>query len=81
VDVYVGRFGALRWDGEDVIIVPAVSDEEAKQKYPGGRKAPKPYLRFVSQPGSVWGQRWCTRLIREESSREPYIHGSVYMLP
>ena len=36
--------------GEDVIIVPAVSDEEAKQKYPGGWKATKPYLRFVSQP-------------------------------
>ena len=36
--------------GEDVIIVPAVSDEEAKQKYPGGWKAPRPYLRFVPQP-------------------------------
>lgn len=36
--------------GEDVIIVPAVSDEEAKKKYPGGWKAPKPYLRLVPQP-------------------------------
>jgi alkyl hydroperoxide reductase subunit AhpC len=36
--------------GEDVIIVPAVSDEEAKTKYPDGWKALKPYLRFVSQP-------------------------------
>ncbi len=36
--------------GEDVIIVPAVSDEEAKAKYPGGWKAPKPYLRIVPQP-------------------------------
>jgi alkyl hydroperoxide reductase subunit AhpC len=36
--------------GEDVIIVPAVSNEEAQQKYPGGWKAPKPYLRIVSQP-------------------------------
>jgi alkyl hydroperoxide reductase subunit AhpC len=36
--------------GEDVIIVPAVSDEEAKQKYPDGWKSPKPYLRIVSQP-------------------------------
>ena len=36
--------------GEDVIIVPAVSDAEAKEKYPGGWKAPKPYLRFVPQP-------------------------------
>jgi thioredoxin-dependent peroxiredoxin len=36
--------------GEDVIIVPAVSDEEAKEKYPEGWKAVKPYLRLVSQP-------------------------------
>jgi alkyl hydroperoxide reductase subunit AhpC len=36
--------------GEDVIILAAVSDEEAKQKFPGGWKAPKPYLRIVSQP-------------------------------
>jgi alkyl hydroperoxide reductase subunit AhpC len=36
--------------GEDVIIVPAVSDEAAKAKYPGGWKAPKPYLRIVPQP-------------------------------
>ena len=36
--------------GEDVIIVPSVSDEQAKQKYPGGWKAPKPYLRIVPQP-------------------------------
>lgn len=36
--------------GEDVIIVPAVSDEEAKQKYPDGWKAPRPYLRIVPQP-------------------------------
>ena len=36
--------------GEDVIIVPAVSDEVAKEKYPDGWKAPKPYLRFVPQP-------------------------------
>jgi hypothetical protein len=33
-----------------VIIVPAVSDEEAKQKYPGGWKSHKPYLRIVAQP-------------------------------
>ena len=36
--------------GEDVIIVPAVSDEEAKARYPDGWKAPKPYLRIVPQP-------------------------------
>lgn len=36
--------------GEDVIIVPAVSDDEAKKKYPEGWRAPKPYLRFVADP-------------------------------
>ena len=36
--------------GEDVIIVPAVSDDEARQRFPGGWKAPKPYLRIVPQP-------------------------------
>ena len=36
--------------GEDVIIAGSVSDDEARQKYPGGWKAPKPYLRIVPQP-------------------------------
>ena len=36
--------------GEDVIIVPSISDEQAKQKYPDGWKAPKPYLRIIPQP-------------------------------
>jgi alkyl hydroperoxide reductase subunit AhpC len=36
--------------GEDVIIPPAVSEEQAKQKFPGGWKTLKPYLRIVSQP-------------------------------
>jgi thioredoxin-dependent peroxiredoxin len=36
--------------GEDVIIAGSVSDEQAKQKYPGGWKAPRPYLRIVPQP-------------------------------
>jgi len=36
--------------GEDVIIVPAVSDEEAKLKFPKGWRAPKPYLRITPQP-------------------------------
>jgi thioredoxin-dependent peroxiredoxin len=36
--------------GEDVIILPAVSDEEAKQKYTAGWKQVKPYLRVVAQP-------------------------------
>ena len=37
-------------DGQDVIIVPAVSDDEAKGKYPAGWKTLKPYLRLVKQP-------------------------------
>jgi alkyl hydroperoxide reductase subunit AhpC len=36
--------------GEDVIIVPAVSDEQAREKYPEGWRSPKPYLRIVPQP-------------------------------
>jgi alkyl hydroperoxide reductase subunit AhpC len=38
--------------GDDVVIVPSVSNDEAKQKYPGGWKSPKPYLRIVPQPRS-----------------------------
>ena len=41
----------VNWkQGQDVIIVPAVSDAEAKEKYPAGWKSPKPYLRIVPQP-------------------------------
>jgi len=41
----------VNWkQGDDVIILPAVSDEEAKQIFPGGWKAPRPYLRIVPQP-------------------------------
>ena len=41
----------VNWkDGEDVIIVPAVSDEEAKERFPAGWDAPKPYLRITKQP-------------------------------
>jgi thioredoxin-dependent peroxiredoxin len=36
--------------GEDVIIVPAVSDEEARERFPEGWDAKKPYLRLVKQP-------------------------------
>jgi thioredoxin-dependent peroxiredoxin len=36
--------------GEDVIIVPAVSDDEAKKLYPAGFKTLRPYLRIVAQP-------------------------------
>jgi thioredoxin-dependent peroxiredoxin len=41
----------VNWkSGEDVIIVPAVSDDEARQRFPEGWKASKPYLRVVPQP-------------------------------
>ena len=41
----------VNWQsGEDVILVPAVSDEEARRKYPEGWRSPKPYLRIVPQP-------------------------------
>jgi alkyl hydroperoxide reductase subunit AhpC len=36
--------------GEDVIIAGSVSDEDAKKTYPGGWKAPRPYIRIVPQP-------------------------------
>ena len=37
--------------GEDVIIAGSVSDDDAKTLFPGGWKAPKPYLRITKQPG------------------------------
>jgi alkyl hydroperoxide reductase subunit AhpC len=37
--------------GDDVIITAAVSDDEAKSKFPQGWKSPKPYIRLVNQPG------------------------------
>ncbi|HEY7409876.1 MAG TPA: peroxiredoxin [Vicinamibacteria bacterium] len=41
----------VNWkQGEDVIISGAVSDDEAKQTYPGGWKSPRPYIRIVPQP-------------------------------
>ena len=41
----------VNWrQGEDVIIVPAVPDEKAREKFPEGWKAPTPYLRIVPQP-------------------------------
>jgi alkyl hydroperoxide reductase subunit AhpC len=39
------------WEqGKDVIILPAVSNEDAKTKYPEGWQQPLPYLRIVPQP-------------------------------
>ena len=41
----------VNWkNGEHVIIIPSVSDDEAKEKFPDGWDAPKPYLRIVPQP-------------------------------
>jgi len=41
----------VNWQrGENVIIVPAVSDDDAKKQYPDGWDAPLPYLRYVPQP-------------------------------
>ncbi len=41
----------VNWhEGEDVIIVPAVTDETAKEKFPKGFNAVKPYLRYTPQP-------------------------------
>jgi alkyl hydroperoxide reductase subunit AhpC len=41
----------VNWkNGDDVIIVGSVSDEDAKKVYPEGWKAPRPYLRIVKQP-------------------------------
>jgi alkyl hydroperoxide reductase subunit AhpC len=41
----------VNWkDGQDVIILGSVTDEDAKKQYPQGWKAPKPYLRIVPQP-------------------------------
>ena len=46
----------VNWkNGDDVIIVPAVSNDEAKERFPEGWKTLKPYLRIVPQPG----QRVC----------------------
>jgi alkyl hydroperoxide reductase subunit AhpC len=43
----------VNWrQGEHVIIVPAVSDEEAQQRFPDGWMTVKPYLRIVAQPSA-----------------------------
>jgi alkyl hydroperoxide reductase subunit AhpC len=41
----------VNWkQGDEVIILGTVSDDEARQKYPAGWKSPKPYIRIVPQP-------------------------------
>lgn len=47
----------VNWkDGEDCIIVPAVTDEQAKEKFPAGWTTLKPYLRVTPQPNKVKGE-------------------------
>ena len=49
----------VNWkQGEDVIIVPAVSDEKAREKYPDGWKSPKPYIRIVPQPSDIQSESY-----------------------
>ncbi len=41
----------VNWkDGDDVIVVPSLSDEQARQKFPKGFRTVKPYLRITPQP-------------------------------
>lgn len=41
----------VNWrDGDDVIIVPSLNDDDARRRFPGGWRAAKPYLRIVAQP-------------------------------
>ena len=43
----------VNWrDGDDCIIVPTITDEEAREKFPDGWKTLKPYLRIVKQPSA-----------------------------
>jgi len=44
----------VNWNqGDEVIIVPAVSDEDATKKYPNGFRKVKPYLRYVADPSAA----------------------------
>jgi hypothetical protein len=50
----------VNWkQGEDVIIVPAVTDAEATQAFPAGWRAPRPYLRLTRQPGTFAAKGEC----------------------
>ena len=47
----------VNWkDGDDCIIVPSISDEQAKEKFPAGFNTVKPYLRITPQPNKVKGE-------------------------
>ncbi len=48
----------VNWkDGDDCIIIPSVSDEDAKEKFPAGFRAVKPYLRITPQPNKTDKQK------------------------
>ena len=49
-DAYKVATPANWTDGQPVIIVPSLSDADAKLRFPGGWKTLKPYLRIVDQP-------------------------------
>jgi hypothetical protein len=53
--------------GEDVIIVPSVSNDEAKEKFPGGWKSPKPLPadRAATQVGTITRGRNCIAMRRD----------------
>jgi alkyl hydroperoxide reductase subunit AhpC len=47
----------VNWkDGDDCIIVPAITNEQAKDKFPAGWKEVKPYLRITPQPNKIKGE-------------------------
>jgi len=47
----------VNWkDGDDCIIVPSISNEQAKEKFPAGFKEIKPYLRITPQPNKAKGE-------------------------
>jgi alkyl hydroperoxide reductase subunit AhpC len=47
----------VNWkDGDDCIIVPSITDEQAKEKFPAGFNTVKPYLRITPQPNKVKGE-------------------------
>src|SRR5690606_36208670 len=48
-------------DGDDCIVVPSLSDEEASKRFPKGFKKVKPYLRITPQPNKWKSPRGCSR--------------------
>lgn len=64
----------VNWkDGDDCIIVPAVTNEQAKEKFPAGFTEIKPYLRITPQPNKVKGRairrEWLSNLSLKSSDR------------